>query len=264
MQTIAIVNEKGGIGKTTATVSLGGAMSKAGLRVCLIDLDPQASLTDSFVLPRLPAGGAAALFDPGQALSAHRLIIPTAFANLSVLPGSHLLNPINVPDPAQFGGRQFVIRDLVAELGGEFDRILIDCPPNLYLLSWAAMTGADFVVTPTRANRFGVQAIQAVSQAVAECQVTANPALSWLAILLAIHKPRSAIHSAYTAALRQRFPALLLDAAVPDAAVFEEASAAQKPIAWHKPRSAAARAVALVVDEIEARMLRGAVRGEAA
>ena len=251
MITIAIVNRKGGVGKTTTAVSLGGAYARAGLRCLLIDLDPQASLTHSFRLDRLPAGDAAALFDEAQVLPPERLIVPTAFEGLSILPGSASLDRHNHPDPAEFAGREYALRELKA--GADFDRILIDCPPNLYLLSWAAMIAADYVLTPTRADRFGVQAIEVVNRAVAAARAK-NSGLVQLGYILSVHKKRSSIHTAYAESLRHRFPGLVLENAVPDAAAFLEASAMQTPVGFCKPRSEAAKAVGRVAEEIETRI----------
>jgi len=251
MQTIALIARKGGVGKTTSTVSLAGALASRGAPTLAIDFDPQASLTAALGVPG-PIGGAAAMFGENYADPA-RLIVPTRFQNLSLLPGSAALDQFNAPTPA--GGNLFALRDFLADVRG-FERVLVDCPPNLYTLSLCALAGAQYVLTPTKADPDGAVSLGFVNAAVSQIQAGVNPGLIQLGYLLGAFQKRNALHGAYADLLRRQWPNQVLDAEIPNAAVFVEARAALTPVNFWKPRSAAAKAVGAVVDEIERRIAR--------
>lgn len=265
--TISVVNEKGGVGKTTTTVSLAGHYAKTGRRTLLVDMDPQASLTRGLIgsmeTDRLPVEATvAALFDENLFVTPARVIVPTGFENLSLLPGSRLLKPLNRLEPEEYGGRQFVLRQLVNEVADDFDRVLIDNPPNLEFCSWASMTAADYVVTPLQAEDYGAQGIQFVNQAVDAIRASTNPRLALLGYVRTMYNKRAALHVAFSAAIEQNFPGLLFENFIPHANPIREAIVARKPLAFFKPRLEAAKAVGRIADEMDRRM--GQLTGHAA
>ncbi len=257
--TLGIVNEKGGVGKTTATVNLGAAYAKAGYRTLLIDMDPQASLTRGLIGSvetdeRAPDATIAALFDPTQFISPSRLVIPTDFENLSLIPGSRLLKPLNRLEPGEYGDQQYVLRECVNEVGTVFDRILIDNPPNLEFCSWASLTASDFVLTPLQAEDYGAQGIQFVNQTIELIRTTTNPRLRLLGYLRTMYQKRAAIHIAYSETIAAKFPGLLFESFIPHATQFRESVMVRKPMPFFKPKLEATKAVARIVDEIEQRL----------
>lgn len=257
--TFSIVNEKGGVGKTTTTVSLGGAYARAGVRTLLIDMDPQASLTRGLIgsveTDQLPAEATiAALFDENLFVPPARLIVSTGFENLSLLPGSRLLKPLNRLEPAEYGSMQFVLRELVNEVGDQFDRVVIDNPPNLEFCSWTSMTASDFVLTPLQAEDYGAQGIQFVNQAVEVIRAATNPRLMLLGYVRTMYQKRASIHIAYSETIKANFPGLLFDNFIPHATQFREAVMVRKPMPFYKPRLEASKAVGRIVDEIEERI----------
>jgi chromosome partitioning protein len=253
MKTIAVINRKGGIGKSTATVSLGGAMALAGKKVLLIDFDPQATLTTGLLSKTekaaLPTSATGTAIFGGFTLP-ERLIIPTRFPGLSLVPGSWALDEFN---ESRDDGGLFALRDFLNGLEG-FDRALIDCAPNLYALSRCAMTAADFVLCPTVADPDGVEAIPTVNEAIARIQASSNPGLMHLGILLGQHRAKNPIQVSHETELRSDFPDLLFADAIPYAAVVVAARHARKPVGFHKPKCAAAQACARIVAEIERRI----------
>src|SRR5262245_52910295 len=157
--TISVLNKKGGVGKTSTCHHVAGSFAKRRQRVLLIDNDPQASLTQGLcgcqAAASLPASRTlAALYDDSLFGDPATLIQPTAFERIFPVPGSAHVTRFNLPDPHQSGTRQVALRDFVRDVGQDFDVILIDCPPNLQLCSWAALVASDFVLVPLQAEDY--------------------------------------------------------------------------------------------------------------
>ena len=164
LRTVTFLNQKGGVGKTSSCFHLSAALAKTGRRVLLIDNDPQASLTQGFLGPdatrALPAERTvAALYEPGAAPLPEALIRPTGVPGVSLIAGSESATTFNKLPDADWPERQEGIRALVADLAGEFDLVLIDCPPNLHLCSRAALVASSWIVIPVQAEDFGSQGL---------------------------------------------------------------------------------------------------------
>jgi chromosome partitioning protein len=131
--------------------------------------------------------------------------------------------------------------------------VLIDCPPNLHLCSWAALVASDHLVVPLQAEDFGSQGVAAILDCLEAVRRGANPRLHLAGYLLTMFNPRLGIHKAYEATLRQLYGADVFSVAVPLATDFKEAIARRQPIAQYKPKGASAKAVKALADELLAR-----------
>jgi chromosome partitioning protein len=258
--TVALCNLKGGVGKTSTTFHLAGTLGREGRRVLLLDVDPQASLTQGFFGPdamrALPREATiAALFGDGLVPDPAGLIRPAGFPGVSIVPGSGHLTRHNVPEPWLCDrDQQFALRDFTAEVGGDFDVILLDCPPNLHLCAWAALTAAGHLVVPLQAEDFGSQGIAAILECVDAVRAGANPGLHLAGYLLTMFNPRLAIHRAYETMLRQLYGDSVLATTIPIGADFKESVAVRKPVVEHKPRGASARSIKALADELLGRV----------
>jgi chromosome partitioning protein len=256
---VALLNQKGGVGKTSTCHHLAGTFSKTGLRVLLIDADPQASLTQGFWGPEatrsLPRRSSiAALFDDAVPPESSELIRPTGLPGVDLVPGSEYLNSHNLPDPED-DPRTVVLRDLVEEVRERYDVILLDCPPNLCLCSWSALVAADGVVVPLQAEDYGAQGIAAIQRAVGRARREANPQLALLGYLITMFNRSLAIHRAYADQLRELYADQVFSAMVPLAKDFKEAVSARLPISHYKPKGAPAKAMGALADELCARVV---------
>jgi chromosome partitioning protein len=256
--TVCFINQKGGCGKFSSCYHLGGALAGRGLRVLLIDADPQGSLSQAFfgsaaVESLAAARTLAAVYDPAAVLARPAsLAVAPGFDRLSVLPANQALAPHNRPEPGREGLAQFLLWDALAEIPG-FDVALIDCPPNLYLSSWNAMIAADHVVIPVPPEDFGAQGLRVVHQAI-DRAARLNPRLSLLGHLITRFDGRLAVHRAYEQKLRGLYGASVLEAVVPEASAFKVALACRTPVTFHAPASKAARCVNMLADELLARL----------
>ncbi len=265
MIVITMLNQKGGVGKTSCTHHLAGTFAAMGRRVLLIDNDPQSSLTQGFWGPKVaraidPAETVAALY-AGDRPFAELLIKPTGIAGLDLVPGSRAAVSHNVPDPHLVGGEsESCLRTFLEDLGPDrgYDLVLIDCPPNLHLCSWAALVASDYLIVPTQPEDYGAQGLYDVQESVAMVQAGPNPKLALLGYLLT-RVARKAVHQLYEGTLRSQYGAEVFDSKVPDSVAYIEAIAARKPIAQHKPKGGPARAIRELADEILARAGSGVV-----
>jgi chromosome partitioning protein len=255
LATITLLNQKGGVGKTSTCHHLAGTLARQGRRVLLLDADPQASLTQGFWGPEamrsIPAeSSVAALFDPMSEPIPAALVRPSGLEGVDLIPGSEALTPFNQPDTARWAAHQNGMREFLAECRGDYDLILIDCPPNLHLCSWAALVAADAVVVPLQAEDYGAQGIASVQAAVAAVQAHANPALRLLGYLITMFDKRLGIHTMYEEMLRRLYGAEVFTTHFPLAKDFKEAVAARLPISHYKPKTAAAKATVAVAAEL--------------
>ena len=180
---LCLINQKGGCGKSSSCFHLAGSFAKQGKSVLLVDADPQGSLSQacfgSSAIEQLAAEETlAAVFQTGTWPEGSRLITPTGIDNIAIIRANHTLAGFNHCQPETSGMMQFALAELLAMVPS-FDVVLLDCPPNLYLCSWAAMLAADFAIIPVPPEDFGTQGLRAVHQAVANAQEL-NPRLNML------------------------------------------------------------------------------------
>lgn len=260
MHTIAMLNLKGGVGKTSATLHVGAALAKLGRRVLLVDNDPQSSLTQGFLGP----DGAAALPEPATISACHapgsepdpgQLVLPTAVPGVSLLPGSKRAGRWNRMPDGDWLASQWGLRSLLSACAAGYDLTLIDCPPNLYFCSWAAMLASDRILVPVQPEDFGSQGLADVHEYM-EFGRRINPGLGLLGYLLSMADKRLAVHAAYERQLRDTYGDLVLPDALPLSKDFKEAVTFRAPVTSHRPKSAAAKAALAVAREVLARVER--------
>ncbi|HEU5116483.1 MAG TPA: ParA family protein [Isosphaeraceae bacterium] len=259
MSVVCMLNQKGGVGKSSSCHHLAGTLAKMGRRVLLVDNDPQASLTQGFFGPDTtrdidPAETVAALYDPRFGAIPEALIRPTAFEGVSLVPGSEALTTYNITPPAAWPHSERGMAEFLGEIRDAFDVVLIDCPPNLHLCSWAALVAADFLVVPLQAEDYGAQGLGPVQRSIHAVQSGPNPSLRLLGYLLTMFDKRLGIHTAYETLLRQLYGADVFTTPFPLAKDFKEAVASRLPISHYKPKSAAAKATRAVAEELLARI----------
>jgi chromosome partitioning protein len=270
MPVVVFLNQKGGVGKSSSTHHLSGALAATGRRILLVDADPQSSLTQGLLGPE-----ALDSIDPAETIAAvlkgedpfpDRVIRPSGVEGVDLMPGGASANDANVPRPwEQDCAVQRRLADTLAELSPRYDLTLIDCPPTLSGCSWAALVAADGLVVPLQAEDYGAQGVRAIQDWVATVRATMNPGLRLLGYLITMFNLRLAIHKAYEARLRAAYGRDVFATMVPYAADFKEAIAARQTITRYKPKGASAKVVRTLADELIARIEAGSLaEGEAA
>jgi chromosome partitioning protein len=259
VRTITMLNQKGGVGKTSCTHHLAGALASMGKSVLLLDNDPQSSLSQGFWGPVAsreidPAETIAALYR-GDRPFPDQVIKPTGIPGIDLVPGSRVATDFNVPRPHEADEEtQHCLRSFLGEVAGSYDLALIDCPPNLHLCSWAALVASDYLIVPLQPEDYGAQGIIDVQESVSGVQAGPNPGLSMLGYLLTMVVPRRSIHQLYAERLKALYGPDVFDATVPEAAVFVEAIARRLPVQQYKPKCEPARAIQALAVELLARV----------
>jgi chromosome partitioning protein len=256
---ISFLNLKGGVGKTSTCHHLAGTFARMGKRVLLLDNDPQASLTQGFYGPAALGGveageRVAALYDEDATPSPAALVRPTGIDGVWIVPGAPHMATVNTTPAREWGPLEGGLRDFLAPIRDSFDLILIDNPPNLYLCARASLVASDHLVVPLQAEDYGAQGLGPVRAAAAAVQAGPNPRLRMAGYLVTMYDQRLAVHQSYDAILRESFGHDVFAARIPRAKDFVEAVAARVPVSHFKPRSAAAKAVQAVADELLVRV----------
>jgi len=224
--TIAVLSQKGGTGKTTTVRTLADALRRGDVRTLAVDLDPQGNLSDYFNLPTDdPPTIADVLSGRSTAAEAiHEDIIP---ANLSLAEAELMLGGKM--------GRELTLRRALADSGGDYEVILIDCPPSLGLLTVNALVAADRALITAEAQYFALRGVEQAMEVVELARDSLNPELSLLGVLLNLADMRT-VHSREALAwLKERFGEQVFDTAIRASIAYAESAERAQSILDYRP-----------------------------
>jgi len=243
---IAVVNQKGGVAKTTTVVSLGAAFAQQGLRVLLVDLDPQSSLTFSLgVDPDRVEASVADVLTGETGLAAITL---TGDEGLDVVPATLDLAGVEAM-LLTTQGREFVLRQALEEVLSRYDVILLDCSPSLGLLTINALAAADEVLIPLQCEMLSHRGVGQLLDTVSDVHRLLNPRLRVRGLLPTMYDGRSVHSRAVLADVGQRFELPVLPP-IPRSIRFAEAPGMGGSILKTSPRSAGAKAYLDVAEDL--------------
>jgi chromosome partitioning protein len=241
MHVIAIVNRKGGSGKTTTAFNLTGALAERGLRVLAVDLDPQGSLSRQGFGVESGRLTLSQVLDRRKERFSQLLQAVDGLERVLVVPGDRELNAID-KGLKEMVGREFVLRRGLQELDGLLDErhgvldfIVLDCPPSLGYLTANALVAASWVLIPVDTSPMGREAFLDTKSMVRQAQDGINAQLRTLGILVTNINPRTVFEREVEDALRREYGELVFRTVIPHSIKAKEAMEAQRPYVFYDP-----------------------------
>jgi chromosome partitioning protein len=225
-QTIAVLSQKGGTGKTTTVRTLTDVLRRGGIRTLAVDLDPQGNLSDYFDLPTdvEPTIADVLTGRSSAAKAIHEDIIP---ANLSLAEAELMLGGKM--------GRELTLRRALAKVSDEYEIILIDCPPSLGLLTVNALVAADRALITAEAQYFALQGVEQAMEVVELARDSLNPDLSLLGVLLNLADMRTVHSREALESLKERFGDQVFGSVIRASIAYAESAERARSILDHRP-----------------------------
>jgi chromosome partitioning protein len=239
----AVSNHKGGVGKTTSTINIGAALAAQKKKVLLIDLDPQANLTQSLGINKAEL----TIYDN---LKGEKLALPIECKNnLFVLPSSLDLSAAEIELSAE-PGREYILKEFLLKLKNNYDYILIDCPPSLGLLTINALTAADYVIIPMQAEYLPLRGLAKLTEVINKIQSRLNVNLKIGCVFLTQYDSRKVLNRDIADSVEQFFGNKFLKNKISSNVALAEAPSQGKDIFSYNKNCKGAEDYAALVDEI--------------
>ncbi|MFH1826078.1 MAG: ParA family protein [bacterium] len=231
----AVVNQKGGVGKTTTTVNLAAYFATFGKKILLIDVDPQSNASIGLGMERNDTNYC--LYDVLiNGMSLDEVKQPSSIAGLDLIPASPKLAGAEV-ELVEMANREYLLKNALALVKDQYDYILIDCPPSLSLLTVNALTAANEVIIPIQCEYYALEGISQLTHTLELVRSTLNPDLKIRGIILTMFDPRTLLSSQVAEETRKYFGSKVFKTVVPRNIRLAEAPSFGQPIVFYDPGS---------------------------
>ncbi len=245
---IGVVNQKGGVGKTTTAINLGAYLAEQGKFVLLVDLDPQANASSGLGVQYadLSKGIYEALI--GSHL-VREIVMPTGIHGFRLAPSTPALAGANV-ELVDVGRREFRLSDALLEVKADYDVILIDCPPSLGILTLNGLVAADHLLIPVQAEYYALEGLTQLMQTIGLVKENIKQELNVLGAVLTMFDKRTKLSTQVFDELQKHFPNKIFDSIIPRNVRLSEAPSHGLAISHYDPYSSGARAYENLAKEV--------------
>ncbi len=246
-KTIAIFNQKGGVGKTTTAVNFSSVLANKGYKVLLVDNDPQGNLSSGVGIVK--ADLEHSIYNVLiQEVDISHAIIETEFPHLSILPGSVDLAGAEI-ELIEFENREFLLKDQLDKVMSQYDYVIIDCPPSLGLLTINALVAADSVLIPIQCEYYALEGVSQLVNTFTLIKEKINPKLKIEGVLLSMFDGRTNLSIQVVEEVKKHFKRLVYSTIIPRNIRLAEAPSFGLPIIHYDLKSKGAEAYMELVDE---------------